>query len=117
MHLRAIEKIFRVPKSLAPLPTYVPEGTWSSGEFGGENNLASSHTLPRYAWGCVGGEILEVAEGIEGRKTGREPGRDERGDVLGGGRSEGSRATCTRQQPPTSEELIINLLSPSQTPL
>lgn len=24
-----------------------------------------------------------------------------------------SRATCTRQQPPTSEELIINLLSPS----
>ncbi|EZA56142.1 hypothetical protein X777_03474 [Ooceraea biroi] len=24
-----------------------------------------------------------------------------------------SQATCTRQQPPTSEELIINLLSPS----
>lgn len=56
---------------------------------------------------------------VEGRKSGREPGRDKRGDVLGGGegRSEGSQATCTRQQPPTSEELIINLLSPSQTPL
>lgn len=42
--------------------------------------------------------------------------RGEAGEGRGGGGEGdrgGSQATCTRQQPPTSEELIINLLSPS----
>lgn len=42
--------------------------------------------------------------------------RGEAGEGRGGGGEDnrgGSQATCTRQQPPTSEELIINLLSPS----
>lgn len=42
--------------------------------------------------------------------------RGEAGEGRGGGgegNRGGSQATCTRQQPPTSEELIINLLSPS----
>lgn len=43
----------------------------------------------------------EAGEAGEGRGGGGEGNRG------------GSQATCTRQQPPTSEELIINLLSPS----
>lgn len=54
------------------------------------------------------------AEWRQQEARGEEKKKDNEGEEKEERVTEGkSRATCTRQQPPTSEELIINLLSPS----
>lgn len=81
------------------------------------------------------GRMAESTKGVEENDKGSEGKRGDigaRGETWNGGRKQDeeeddnakeegeeraakgkSQATCTRQQPPTSEELIINLLSPS----
>ena len=62
-----------------------------------------------------GGRKREEEEEEEEEKMEEEKKEEEDEKEVGEERAikEKSEATCTRQQPPTSEELIINLLSPS----
>lgn len=125
------KQLTEIPRAL---PTYVPEGRAAASLEGRTTLQALTPSLDmRGAASVVGSEILggwrSVRRagggrgwGLKGEKPGGSQGGTRgvmsSGAVGGkGGRSEGSQATCTRQQPPTSEELIINLLSPSQTPL
>lgn len=66
--------------------------------------------------GPRGKEEISAQEG-KTRNGGRKREKEEDDDAKEEGEERAakgkSQATCTRQQPPTSEELIINLLSPS----